>query len=183
LGTTFSLTASGATSGSTATAIFTDGAITNASIAMREATCTNAPGTVTTVTTVCAFASFTVSGSGATASQFRWKSPSGAIVEIAQNTTFSNGDVGSKNAQDTFIPNEAGTWTVLLCEGSNANTTPGGVAGCQSGQDRASQTFQVIAAPTSQPTSTSVSGSPNPTSAKSNSGKSDLGPSGKRRSY
>jgi len=163
LGTLFTLTASGATSGSSASALFTDGTISNGSIAMREATCTNAlSGSVTTGTTLCAFASFTIAGTGATASQFRWKSPAGVIVEIAQNTAFGNGVTGSRNAQDTFIPNAAGTWTVLLCEGENANTAPAGVAGCQSGQQRATQTFSVIAAPTSQPTSTSVVGTPNP---------------------
>ena len=149
LGAVLTLTASGQTSNSVAVATFTDGAISAATIEMRDgATCASPTSSVAAGTPICAHAAFTITGTGATKAQVRWKSPAGAIVQISQRSPdFGNGDTGSWTFDPTYTPTTAGTWTVLLCESSDDNPTPGGVAQCASSSQKASQTFQVTAAP------------------------------------
>jgi hypothetical protein len=132
---------------------FTDGTIQNASIQMRDgSTCTSAQTSVAMGTSICAFASFDIDGNGATNAQFRWKNPSGAIVEISQKApAFGNLGSGLHTGQSysaTYTPTVAGTWTVLLCQSNNTDPVPGGVAQCASGSQKASQTFTVTTGPT-----------------------------------
>ena len=149
LGAVLTLTATGQTSGSAAVATFTDGTISLGSLETRDgASCSSPQGSVTAGTPICAHSSFTISGGGATAVQIRWKSPAGSIVQISQRSPdFPNPTSGIQTYDATYTPTAAGTWTVLLCEGNNTDLAPSGVAGCQSGRERASQTFQVTAAP------------------------------------
>ena len=156
IGVTFTLTATGATSGSSATVTFRDGAISLATIQMQDgAACTSSQGSVAAGTPICAHASFTISGSGATPAQIRWKSPAGAIVAISQrDPTFPNGTAGINTFDATFTPTLTGTWTVLLCESSNDNVAPGGLAQCPADTQRATQTFEVT--PGSVNTTTSI---------------------------
>src|SRR5687767_4197766 len=88
---------------------FTDGTIINATIQMRAApACTTAQGSVAFGSPICAHAAFDITGGGATQSQFRWKSPSGPIAEIAQGPSFPNGAT-SGTFDDTFVPGAVGT--------------------------------------------------------------------------
>ena len=87
LGVTFTLTATGAVSGSVAVATFTDGTISGGAIDMRDgATCTSLQASVPSGTPICAHSSFTVSGTGNTDAQIRWKNPAGTIVQISQRS-------------------------------------------------------------------------------------------------
>lgn len=162
LGVAFTLTATGTTSGSAAVVSFTDGSISNGSVTMRDgATCTAPQGSVAAGTPICAHSSFTVSGGGATKAQIRWRSPANAIVQISQRSPdFPNGTSGTQTFDATFTPTVTGTWTVLLCEGENTDLSPGGDPGCQSGMQRATQTFTVSAA--SVATTTGVVSNANP---------------------
>jgi hypothetical protein len=134
---------------------FTDGTIINATIQMRAApACTTAQGSVAFGSPICAHAAFDITGGGATQSQFRWKSPSGPIAEIAQGPSFPNGAT-SGTFDDTFVPGGVGIWTVLLCQSANTDPAPGGLPQCASGSQKASQTFTVTAAPTTTVASSS----------------------------
>lgn len=156
VGVTFTVAAEGQTSGMTASTMFDDGAISDAAIEMRENTCTTAQGSVTTGTAICAFASFTIAGSGGTPAQFRWKSPAGTIVHISQRpSNFPNGTSGSQTYGATFTPTTAGIWTVYLCDSANTDVAFDGDARCAGNTStnplgathRATQTFTATAPP------------------------------------
>lgn len=160
LGVVFTLTAEGQSSGMTASTMFNDGMIQDASIEMRDPACSSAQGTVTLGSTICAYASFSIDGTGGTDVQFRWKSPAGTIVSISQTTAFGNLGAGlhtGLSRQATFTPTALGTWTVYLCQGMDSNLAPGGQARCAGntgsnplgGMHRATQTFTVTSAPPS----------------------------------
>jgi hypothetical protein len=162
IGVTFTLTATSRSTGATLTVQFTDGTISNATIEMRNSpACSTAQPSGTVNSPICAHSSFTIAGSGATAAQFRWKSPgaSGTIVLISQRSpNFPNGTAGTQTYDASFTPSSAGTWTVLLCEGNNADLAPAGQPQCQAGMQRATQTFTVNPASTT----TELISSPNP---------------------
>lgn len=172
IGVTFSLTATGLTSGSSATAIFTDGTIEanptftfypgGSTSGTPPSSCTGAPGTtVTSGTQMCVVASFNIIGSGGTHAQLRWKSPgsSGTVVDVDQRSP-SFDDTGSKTFAATFTPTVDGTWSVLLCESNNGSTSGSNATGCANGAVAGGTATFTVAS--SAPTTTSLSSSPDP---------------------
>ena len=168
VGVTFTLTATGHTSGSSATAIFTDGTIAadptfmfhpgGATSGSPPAGCTGSTGTsVGNGSQICVVVGFSISGMGATHVQIRWRNPSGNIVEVDQRSpSYVAGDLGAKTFAATFTPNAEGTWTALLC-GSDASNISGGpgATGCQNGAvTGGTATFSVV--PGAVSTTTSV---------------------------
>jgi large repetitive protein len=171
LGVTFALTATSRATGESATATFTDGTITFTSFTFfpggstsgsPPGGCTGASGTsVASGSQICALASFSVAGTGGTPASIRWRNPSGNVVQVdARSPNFPNGASGAQTFAAAFTPTVTGTWSALLCESTNLNTTGANATGCPSGSQRGSATFTVTAAIAA--TSTVVISSQNP---------------------
>jgi hypothetical protein len=152
VGVRFVLTAVGQTSGARAQTTFTDGSVDGATVNIRAANCTSAPGPITVGTIVCATGTISVGGNG-TGGDYRkqWVPPTGVTPSPARDilvTNASNGD----SYQDTFAPTSAGTWTFLICKTSNAGP-------CSSGNTIQPTTFVVSG---TVATNTVVTSSANP---------------------
>jgi MBG domain-containing protein len=132
LGVTFTLTATGQSSGSKATAVFTDGNLTAATLQVREGTCSTAQTNFTLNSTVCAASTITVTGSGQGTAHFVWFPP-------APNASFTNTNNGLNGATvtQTTVAGFSGVWTIKVC-------TNGGCSG--SGNPLAQASFTVAPA-------------------------------------
>ncbi len=168
VGVTFTLTATGRTSGLTATAVFTDGTIAFTSFTFYPggsttgspaSGCSGSPGTsVQLGTQICALASFTISGTGSTPASIRFRNPSGTVAAtVVRSSNFPSGTSGAQTFAAAFTPTVAGNnWTALLCE---SNSTGGSTTGCQPGTiQRGSAQFEVTSPPANQPPTANAGG-------------------------
>jgi putative Ig domain-containing protein len=119
LGVTFTLTATGAVSGSSATAMFTDGSVTAAPITIENSTCTTGQTAFAPGETVCASVLLSVSGGGQGNAKVVWISPTNDTT-----VTTVNGLNGTTQTS-TFLPTESGVWTVKTCSNGSCNTNGG----------------------------------------------------------
>ena len=125
LGVTFTLTATGLTSGLTAGTGFTDGNVSAVTLfEIRESTCTTAQASFASGATVCAYVTFTVAGSGPTSFSIRWFSGGSQL----RSTTFTGNPLTSPKS-DTYVP-AAGSWDVKVC--SNTGGTCNQIGSTQS---------------------------------------------------
>jgi uncharacterized repeat protein (TIGR01451 family) len=141
IGSVFTLTATGRSSGSSAVAVFTDGIIDAASVtsSLRNAACS---GTITQGIVgqeLCMRLTFNITGTGSTNYQVRWIRPDNVLHEIDGGSTNppSSGVVFAPKS----VPNIPGTWRIRLCESAsgviNATCNP-------SGTEKYTTTFDVV---------------------------------------
>ena len=147
LGVTFTLTATGATSG-TSVAVFTDGNVVAATTPQVMASnCTTSKTTFAAGEAVCASTIITVAVPPAGDGDFRfqWVTPSGTISREIEKAGGNN-----STHTDTFTPTASGTWMVRICKPSG---------NCASGGNLlASSTFTVLPAVSNTPPSVSITG-------------------------
>jgi len=134
LGQSFTLTATGQTSGLIAQTTFTDASLSAAPLLIKESTCVTNTSTFTLGQTVCASTTVTVTGGGALPDvRIQWYNPSNTLVQDTLKSGVSDGSTQT----DTFIPNVTGTWTVKTCKSSGAGS-------CSVGNTMDTKTFAVV---------------------------------------
>src|SRR6266566_10025022 len=138
---TYTATATGAI-GDTAKTTFTDGTITNATIQMRDNSCTTAQSSFPFGSTACAHVVATVQGGGTTDWRIQWYAP--GVDPAAGPSSHELGftePAGTTSAtrNDTFVPPTIGTWTVVVCKTANSGK-------CSAGNQQTTATFAVVKA-------------------------------------
>lgn len=149
LGVTFTLTATGLVSRSSATAVFYDGNITGASLTLGTTPappCTAAGGPYTVGQSLCVVASLTITGGGNTSGRILWTKG----TTVKSSTELDDNPLPTTQ-YSSYSPDEAGTdWSVKVCSNTAGNCNQVGTA----------LTFTVGAA--SVGTTTEVTASPSP---------------------
>jgi uncharacterized repeat protein (TIGR01451 family) len=139
-GVAFTLTATGQTSGLTATATFTDGQqVTAAPLTVKDAACATAKTSFALGNEICAATSVTVVTVNANQTgdfRVQWVNPSGILV---RNTAFTD-VVNASSHTDKFTPTVGGTWTLRTCQGASGD-------GCAGSNLLDTETFTVSASP------------------------------------
>lgn len=140
LGVTFTLTATGLTSGMTAGATFTDDNVQGAPVETRESTCTTAQTSFSLGSAVCARAGAVSVNPPAGSAGFRiqWVGPSPATT-ILKTDSISSATNGSYYTR-TYTPSAAGTYTVRTCKGLASDCA-------DAGQQLATASFTITAPP------------------------------------
>src|SRR5207237_267912 len=135
IGITFTLTATGRSSGITAATTFTDATVDTVSITVRASDCITAKTTFVQGETACVHFTVTVKSGGDTDSRLQIYTP-GALAgnqipirdTFKQNIAAGTYDYDESLALATNAP--AGTWTALVCKTNNAgNCSSGNQAG------------------------------------------------------
>jgi|GEM_PF-6060735 len=157
-GVTFYLTATSRATGESATATFTDAALSSATVALRTATCINSLSTpVPLGTNVCAFLGLTYSSSsGAINFWVLWTSPTNVLTEHARGPL----NPAPATDSDNLTVNELGMWTVQVCA-ADPNPT------CPAPQVKGTITFEVVVADNQPPAIQNFVIEPNPVAVSS----------------
>ncbi|MBI1761329.1 MAG: hypothetical protein HYR56_07835 [Acidobacteria bacterium] len=130
LNVSFILTASGQPDNyPVAQTTFTDGAVSGATVTIKNATCTTNQNTFNVSDTVCSSAVVTVGGSGNGDFRYQWYNSTTISTATLVRDTAQSGLTGTYT--DTYSPTTAGTWTVMICKTANAGacTSPGNQSG------------------------------------------------------
>jgi hypothetical protein len=115
---TFTLTATGGTSGMQAQTTFTDGAVTSAIITIKKSDCLTSQITFNQGDTVCASVAEVKTGANSTSYHIQWYAPGATVGTTAPTRDTTKTVTVSETDTDSFITSGAtptGTWTVVTC--------------------------------------------------------------------
>ena len=115
---TFTLTATGGTSGLQAQTTFTDGAVISAIITIKKSDCLTSQTTFNQGDTVCASVAEVKTGANTTTYHIQWYAPGATVGTTAPTRDTTKTVTAPETDTDSFITSGAtptGTWTVVTC--------------------------------------------------------------------
>jgi hypothetical protein len=122
---TFTLTATGGTSGLQAQTTFTDGAVTSAIITIKKSDCLTSQTSFNQGDTICASVAEVKSGANSTSYHIQWYAPGATVGTTAPTRDTTKTVTATETDTDSFITSGAtptGTWTVVTCLNSGTCT-------------------------------------------------------------